>query len=234
MKKSLLAFLIIMVTGFCYAESKLFESGKGFVVNVGDTYYGTERLSDLKTTNSMQLQSNSFTAELGFFESDEDGLLDFVNFNLLGFGFGEIESEGYEFLKDADRFSVLDNAKHFNIYGKDTFGLQLNFFAFSVGATVGPKYGYDRMTQNAVSVLNENMKYVENRIFLDVVADPYISVNLFHIVKVFFKTDFDFPIFRARFINEIPENHKTETNVKWDWFKNDIPITYMIGAAIMF
>ncbi len=235
MKKLLLSTILLMAAGFCFAESKLFEEGKGFVVNAGMTYYGTERLSDLKNTESMQLQSNSFTGEIGFINSDEDGLIDFVSFNLLGFGFGEIDSKGYNFILDSSDFSAIENAKHFNIYGKDTFGLQVNIFAFSIGATIGPKYGYDRMTQSARSTLGDNKyKYIENRIFLDVVGDPYISVLLFHKLKIMFKTDFDFPIFRARFITESIDNNKGQPSVQWDWFKNDIPITYMIGAAFMF
>lgn len=240
MKRTILSILLIcgFVGATCFAETKVVDeikaSNSHFVINLGDTYYGTKRMSDYKFENSIHLNSNSFTMELGDFSSDEDGLFDWVNFTLLGFGFGKVNSDGNYFILDSIAFNPESDAKHFNIYGKSTFGLQMNLFIFSLGGTIGSKFGFDHMTQDAVSYANEDFRFTENRVFVDFAVDPYISLNVFNSVKIFFKSDFDLPVFRLRFMNHKRENYKSDTIIKWDWFKNDIPVTYMIGASFVF
>lgn len=237
-KLTITLFLFFITAGLSFAFSSFVDdddfSNKSFLVNVGDTYYTTERLSDFSLPRNIELHSNSFAMELGIFTSDEDGLIDFVSSDVLGFGWGKVNSEGLAFYNDSHAFNIEEDANHFNIYGKNTFGLQINLFAFSLGATVGPKYGFDRMSQTSIYNGSHSYSYAENRIFMDFAVAPYVSVNILHFVKIFFTSEFDYPIFRVRFIDSDDGPVRSEGNIKWDWFKNDVPITYMIGAALFF
>lgn len=236
MKRLILAS-ILLLSGLCFAKTTVIEdnqSSDSLEINIGGTYYGSNRFSDFTAPKSITLNTSSFNLEIGIFKSDEDGLIDLVSGNFFGFGIGEVLSDGYNFYDDSIGFVSTENARQWNIYGKDLFGLQVNILSLSVGFMCGPKYGFDRMTQTALSVYNERYKYAENRIFLDFCLDPYISVNIFHTVKIFFKSDFDLPIIRLRFLNHTNEGYKSDTIFKWDWFKNDIPVSYMAGVAVFF
>jgi len=238
MKKLLFASVLLFLAGLCFAKTNVIEDEDenlgSFEINIGGTYYGTNRLSDFATLKPRTFNSSSFTMEFGIFKSDEDGLFDLVSANFFGFGVGKVYSDGFNFYKDSTNFVSYENAKHWNIYGKDLFGLQVNLFAFSVGTMIGPKYGFDRMKQTAYSEFNNQYKFAENRIFLDFVLDPYVSVNLFHTVKIFLKSDIDLPVFRIRFMDYSSNGYKSDTIFKWDWFKNDIPVSYMAGVAVFF
>lgn len=237
MKKIILTTLLLLSFGLCFAETKVIEEGKNpdnFVINIGEINYGTKHLSTISVPNDRELRNDSFNLEIGFFNSDEDGLLDLVSFSLFGFSCGRISSDDFRYYWDGENLFPTDNAWNFNIYGKDTLGLQVNLLAFSLGTTIGPKYGYDRTSQKLENIAGEDFKFTENRLFLDFVVDPYVSVNIMHTVKIFLKSDFDFPVFRLRFLNYEREYKSSDSDIRCDWFKNDIPITYMIGASFLF
>lgn len=237
-KLFLITLLLTTITSFGFTRTRVIEDEKyssdAIQINLGGTFYGSNRLYDYPSPKSGLLNSSSFTAEIGTFSSDEDGLIDFVSSNLFGFSTGKVDSYGYEFYRNSVYFDSTEDAKYFNFYGKNLFGVQLNLFAISFGTTIGPKYGFDRMKQVAYSEFNERFKFAENRIFLDFVLNPYVSVNLFHTVKFFLMADFDYPIFRIRFIDHTRENYKSDVVFKWDWFKNDVPVSYMAGVAVFF
>ena len=240
MKKLLFITLAAFIAFNCFAETRVVEesddySDSALILNFGDTYYNTNRLSVYNNIHDIDLNSNGFTVEIGRFKSDEDGLFDFVSTDLLGFSAGKINSENnYSWRDNNNLFDATSNARHYTIFGKETFGLQANVFMFSFGCTFGPKYGFDWMKMNAYSPRFRNYVYHENRLFLDFVVDPYISLNLKKRVKIFLKSDFDLPIFRARFVYSENEGSKSGTTFSWDWFKNDVPTTFMIGCAVFF
>lgn len=250
MKKIILFTLALFATVTCFARNRDDEdngrtnsinftlntdSDTALLFNFGDTFYNTERLSDC-FKGSKTFNSNGFTGEIGTYKSDEDGLFDFVQTSLFGFGGGKIQNidnipcryDNIEFLSDG-------NPKHYNFYFKETFGLQLNVFFVSFGVTTGPKVGYDWMKMPIRFLYGNNISghFHENRVFLDWTLNPYISFNLNN-VKIFLSANSDFPVLRARFQYTKSSHYKSDTTIKWDWFKNDVPITYMVGCAIFF
>lgn len=233
MKKIILFTLAIFAAFFCFAKEDEKVDNKAFVINLGDTFYNTKRLNDISGI-SEKLNSNGFTAELGVFGSDEDGLFDVVNFSLFGFGTGKIfDIDDYSWTNDNIFYSKDGDARYYNFYVKSTFGIQMNAIVLSLGVTTGPKIGFDAMHMDVDSSRDRNVVFHENRLFFDWVVNPYVSLN-FKKVKVFAKTDFDFPVLRVNFDYYKGNHYKSETKIDWDWFKNDIPISYMVGCAIFF
>lgn len=246
MKKIIIFTLALFATFTCFARGDD-DSGRtnsfsftlntdkdtALMFNIGDTFYDTERMDDF-FWGSRNFNSNGFAGEIGTFKSDEDGVLDFVQTSLFGFGGGKIQDieklpcrfENIEYLVDG-------SPKHYDFYFKETFGLQANVFFVSFGVTTGPKVGYDWMKMPARSLIYGNCSIHENRVFFDWTVDPYISFNLNN-VKLFVKADYDFPVLRARFQYVKGSHYKSDTSIKWDWFKDDIPATYMVGCAIFF
>lgn len=243
MKKIILFTLALLATVSCFArgdeESRTnsfnftlnTRSDTAIMFNFGDTFYNTKRFNDV-FRDSDDNKSNGFTGEIGTFKSDEDGLFDFIQTSTFGFGGGKIyDIDDYICHFDDINFYSDGNSRHFNFYFKDTFGLQVNVFFISFGFSTGPKIGYDWMKMEGNSSIYGDVTMHENRIFLDWNIDPYISLNLNN-VKIFLKADSDFPVFRARFQYLRGDRYKSGTDIKWDWFKNDVPMTYMVGCAI--
>lgn len=245
MKKIILFTLALFATVTCFARDRddddkrtnsfKFKSNSdtALMINFGDTFYNTERIEDYFSSNQIW-NTNGFTGEIGTFRSDEDGLFDFVQTSLFGFGGGKIfYVDNQSGCFDDIYFAGNGDPKHFNFYFKETLGLQVNAFFVSFGITTGPKAGFDWMTIPAHSERYENLTFHENRLFLDWTLNPYVSLNL-HNIKLFVKADTDFPILRIRFKYNKATHYKSGTDVSWDWFKNDVPISYMIGCAIFF
>lgn len=238
MKKQFLVVLLILSTCFIFAKTEVLDVDevedvrkKGFLISGGDTFYYTKRLSMYSDYSSYPLYSNGFNIELGFFESDEDGFVDYVEYHTFGFSTGIVNTKNnYRWFDNTDICYSLEDAKYNNISTKELYGTQLNIFPFSVGILLGSNFGYDWMKMNSAFNGREFL-YREHRVYLDFVVQPYVSVNIARVVKIFIASDFDFPITRLRFIENSPFRN---ADFKWDWFSNDIPTTYKAGVVIFF
>lgn len=239
MKKVFLGLVLLLSACFAYSETVILDEKKdvvnhaGVLLDFGDVFYYTERLDEFNNTkkNSDDLFANGFTFELGLFNSDEDGLFDFVTSHTFGISGGRINTEGnYSWTERYGSFVAGNDAKFGNFYFKDLFGPQINFFVLSAGLLFGSNVGYDWMKMDAnSSVPDYNYTYKENRVFFDFVFQPYIGLNVGHIVKILISSEFDYPIIRARFIKD---SIYRDYHFHCDWFGNDIPTVYRIGAVI--
>lgn len=239
MKKIFFLLLLSLITLNCFAATVIIEEHDewerkpGLLVSCGDLFYYTNRLDGYtnEARNYDSIFANGFAFEIGSFNSDEDGLIDFVSSHTFKLNFGELNSKNNFAWKDSFGFYNAGNDAHFgNFSFKDTFGLQVNFFVLSAGFMVGSNVGFDWLKMDANC--NEprfDYTYKERRLFLDFVTEPYISLNILHFMKIYFSTEFDFPVMRARFIRE---SYDRDYNFVFDFFGNDIPTVYKAGVVL--
>lgn len=223
---------------FAFAETKVLsekDNNSGLLISGGDLFYFTNRMDEYSNTNRYgdELFANGFSFEVGLFNSDEDGLFDFVTSHSFGFSSGRINTMDNYSWKDSYRsFEAGNDAKFSNFYFKDLFGPQINFFLLSAGVLFGSNIGYDWLKMDA-EALNPTYDYVykERRIFVDFVIQPYFSVNIRHFVKIYLATEIDLPILRLRFIRD---SYYRDYHFSCDFFKDDIPTVYKLGVVLFF
>lgn len=241
MKKIVFCFALLFTAILGFSETRVLggdseekNDNSGLQFSVGDLFYYTERFDafDDVTRNPTDLYAKGFSLELGFMNSDEDGIFDWVTSNTLGFSSGRVNTEdNYSWIDSNRIFSAGNDAKFHNIFLKNLFGPQINFFILSAGLLFGSNVGFDWLKMSAEGASSRNdYTYKERRIFVDFAFQPYISVNLLHFLKIYLSSEFDFPILRARFIRNCYEDYL----FKFDWFDNDIPINYKVGVVLFF
>lgn len=229
MKKLLVALVLLLSSVFCFAETVVIEDEKsgsslfdskadGVLFSLGDVFYFSNRL------DASTLPTWGGIGEVGNFKSDEDGLFDWVESETFGLSFGRVESSGKKINKS---LSADGDAKYGNIFIKDVFGPQLNVAIVSFAFLFGTKAGFDWLKVST----SRNFTYKERNIFFDFVIEPYFSVNVNHMIKIYASTEWDLPLFRARFIKDSDRDVYT---FQWDWFGDDVPVSYKVGAVFFF
>lgn len=218
-------------TIFCFAETVVIEDEKsgslfnrnsdGLEVSFGDVFYYSDRFFE------DTLPTYGFSGEVGHFKSDEDGLFDWVESDTFGLSFGKVDSYNLPIKNGHESFLIKNDAKYGNFYFKNLFGPQLNIAIVSFACTFGSKVGFDWMKAST----NKDFTYKEKRIFLDFVIEPYVSVNINHMIKIYAATEWDFSILKVRFIKN---SYYGDYDAKFKWFENDIPTSYRIGAVFFF
>lgn len=239
MKKIILILLLALASTFAFSETVVLsedvkeEDNAGLLITVGDLFYYTNRFDEYKNKNRYadDLYANGFTAEIGMFNSDEDGLFDFVSSHTFGFTAGRVNTEdNYAWNDHSISYYAGNDAKFGNIYFKDMFGPQINFFVLSAGLLFGSNVGFDWLKMDAdCNFRKYEYTYKEKRLYFDFAFQPYISFNVKHIVKIVLATEFDFPIVRARFIKDA---YYGDYRFRFDWFGNDVPTSYKVGAVL--
>jgi len=236
MKKILVSLLVLISALYCFAETVVideeFDSDdsnlNALLVNIGDVFYETNRLSLNGSEYAKRMNDWGINGEIGRFESDEDGLFDWIEANIFGLEFGRVNTaNNYVLNHSYATYKATGDAKYGNFYFKDLYGPQLNVSLFSFAFTFGSKSGFDWLKMS----MDKDFTYKENRIFFDFVLEPYFSINLKHTVKVYASTEFDFPILRVRFVKD---PYYEDYRVLWDWFKNDVPVSYRVGTIVFF
>lgn len=231
MKKILIALTLLFSAAFCFAETVVIEDEKGdisvgrnpdgIVLSLGDIFYYSNRLE------SRYLPTWGFSGEAGHFKSDEDGLFDWVESDTFGLSFGKVDTDSLSFKNGYSTFTASNDASYGNFYFKNLFGPQLNVAIVSFAFLFGTKAGFDWMKVST----NKDFTYKERRIFADFVLEPYFSVNINRMFKIYASTEWDFSIVRVRFIKD---SYYDDYSVKWNWFAGDVPTSYRVGGVFFF
>ncbi len=239
MKKVYLLFILMVLSAFAvFAEEDDDEDEhSGVVISLASTYCNPSVRLDSFNYSNNSFDTLGFAAEAGFFNSDEDGLIDIITDNVLGVKFGTAFTDGEAaFSYDGYTFAADADAKYGSIYSRDDIGIQLNLFLLSFGATIGLRGGYDLLYQSAALAFGNPLSIYENTFFLDFVTGSYVAVNLGSNLKLMFNFNIDaFSIVKVTIDTVHQSNGRNDTDVGVKWFGPiDNDLSFAVSAVLFF
>ena len=222
-------------------EVEVEKSSSGFKLYFADTYCNPSiRLQSLKP-NGSELSTNSFTMELGKFNSNEDGLLDIISDSLFGMQFGSTDTSKnttFSINYGSKTYYPLEEGFFGSIYAKEDIGIQVNLLLVSFGTTVGMRAGYDFFTMGGCTTDRRyTVDIFENTFYADIVNGFYASLNL---GKLKLMCTFDvamLPIVNVKFDSLVFDNgiYTKNKNAVFDWFgETNNEISFGVSAVFFY
>lgn len=242
MKKICLLTVLLLSAAMCFAQdydSDDFDQNKsklnGLFVDFGGSYLKNYHFDVLPGVNYVQDSSaNDFTFDIGKFKSPENGLFDFVSFDLAGFNFGTINtSNNLNYTYDDVLWNIEDKGKYIKVYSKESWGPQVNFFCFSWAWLFGFQSGYQFTQLEAYNNASRNSILYEHKFFVDFSTATYFSFKIHEFMKFFIITETDIPIVNYRFAYT-DSIEKEFTTKGFYWFDKDRPVSITLGTSILF
>lgn len=240
MKKICLLAVMLLSAAMCFAQdyeedSKTKKLLNNLFIDAGGSYlkdYHFEVLPGVNYVN--ESAAKDFTFDIGKFKSNEDGLVDFVSFDVGGFDAGYIDVKGdSNFTYNDVLWNGSNKGNYCKIYSKNTWGPQLNLFCFSWGWVFGFQTGYQFSQVETKNAELCDSKLYEHKLFLDFVTASYFSFRIEEFVKLFVITETTLPIvnYRSAYNDSFD---KEFTRKGWYWWDNEHPVALTVGVSFLF
>lgn len=240
MKKFFILLTMILATNFIFASNHSHNHDQeaphnnAFFFDLGTSFYTTNLADEFYPLQPMyRFFKHDFFAEAGKFISDEDGIADFVRWDLGGFSAGYVNTQynfGYLFGDNVNR--AVSNALKLQIHSKESLGFQLNFFAISAGSLFGIKSSVEFLSFEAETLT----PYMAYRSFhnginagFDFSINPYISINLARIAKIFIMGNIDLPVLHFTYAWTASYRTGYIGYPALHLFSGDIPLSVAVG-----
>lgn len=244
MKKLFILLSMVLATNFIFAKSHShnhdkyydfeYPNNKAFFFDVGSSFYTTSLFDGVYPLYPMNRYfKQDFFGEAGTFISDEDGFADFVRWNLGGFSAGYVDTQyNYTYFYADDVHRAISNALKLQIYGKESMGFQFNFFAVSVGSLFGIKTSVEFLSfeaENLTSFIPYNSYHSAVDAGFDFSINPYISLNLPKLAKIFIIGNVDLPVLHISYAWTNSYRGDYIGTPALHFFSGDVPLSVAVG-----